>query len=940
MKRAAGARCAPLLAGAALLACAASALAAPPPATIKDLENRRISVEPDQPHGVNLKETMRSYQRFLDLNAGDAELRAEALRRLGDLHLQSSIAANIERELAANEALQAAEAIMLYSALLKTYPDYRRNDAVLYQLARAYEFAEQPDKALAALDRLVSQYPHCRYVDEAQFRRGELLFSAKQYRDAQRAYEAAIRFGPESEFYSQSEYKLGWSLFKQGENVACLDSFAAVLDGVLIAKGDPSKMIDADTLSRPNRELVNDTFRVMSIAFSYQSGPQTIDAFLQHIKPPPYAYLFYARLGDLYMKKQRYTDAADSYRAFVARDPRSEKAPLLQMRAIDAYARGGFPQLVLRGKREFVDDYAFGAAYWQGRDPAQEPGVVNELKASFRDLAQYYHAQAQHTKNAADYQTAANWYRRFLSAFPNDSGAAQTNFALADTLFESKQYLLAAQQYEHTAYGYGKQPQAAAAGYAAIVAYDKQAEASSGADQAAVRRQSVDSALRFADAFPQNPQSAQVLAHAVTTLYDDKEYARATAAARKLLALQPPVDAGKQRIAWTVIADSAFAQGAYDTAESAYAAVKALLPADDPQRPAIIDRLAASIYKQGEQKNEAGDGAAAVADFLRVSELAPTSKIRANADYDAAALLIRQKEWQRAIGVLQDLRRNFPKSPLQEDVTRKLAVAYSASNRPAEAAGEFASIAASPSESFAVRRDATLQAANLYGTAGNTKKSRAMLEAYVDHYPEPLDPAMGARNKLRSIAAQEGDRRAETHWLRQIIAVDRAAGAARTDRSRALAARATMTLAAPLRDAFDRIKLVAPLNRSLAEKRRTMQAALRAYSAAADYQVVGVTTAATFESAELYRQLAEDLRNSQRPKNLSKDELAEYDVLLGEQALPFEEQAIKLHEVNTARAQQGIYDQWVRKSYAALAKLDPARYDKVEIGEQLVDAIR
>ncbi len=65
-----------------------------------------------------------------------------------------------------------------------------------------------------------------------------------------------------------------------------------------------------------------------------------------------------------------------------------------------------------------------------------------------------------------------------------------------------------------------------------------------------------------------------------------------------------------------------------------------------------------------------------------------------------------------------------------------------------------------------------------------------------------------------------------------------------------------------------RIKLVAPLKKSLAEKRKAMEAALKAYTQAADYQVAEVTTAATFESAELYRQLGKDLMSSERPKNL------------------------------------------------------------------------
>ncbi|MDE2305897.1 MAG: tetratricopeptide repeat protein [Gammaproteobacteria bacterium] len=910
------------------------------PRTVGDLAGEAVPVSPNPPQGVDLATAMQSYQKFLDLNSGDALLRAEALRRLGDLHLESSTSERIQRELATNEALQAEDAIVLYKALLAKYPDYALADAVLYQLARAYETTNDTDRALATLDRLVARYPASRYIDEAQFRRGEILFSAAHYRQAQRAYEAAIRFGPRSEFYGQSEYKLGWSLFKQNDNEGCLAPFAQVLDGVLVSKRDPGALVDVATLSRPNRELVDDTFRAMSIAFSYVDGPKTIDALLRRMPPRPYAYLLYSHLGDLYMKKQRYTDAADAYRAFVARDPRSEQAPLLQMKAIDAYSRGGFPDLVLKGKREFVDDYSFGTPYWQGREPAEEPKVVAELKKNLQDLAQYYHAAAQKSQAPADFETAAGWYRRYLDAFPHGADAAQTNFLLAETLFESHQYLQAAKEYEHTAYGYGANPKAADAGYAAVVSYDKQAGLSDGVERDQVRRMAVASSLRFAAAFPQHPQAAQVLAHAVTELYREKRYPQAIDAAGRLLARQPSVDASQQKLAWTVIADSQFATGAYDRAEAAYTRVEGLMGANDPQRPAIVDRLAASIYKQGEQKNAAGDANAAVSDFLRVGQLAPTSKIRANADFDAGALLIREKQWDRAIAALEDFRRNFPESPLQEDVTRKLAVAYSNANRPAQAAAEFERISSAAGEPVAVQREATLEAADMYGKAGDVARARSMLETFVKRYPSPLDPAMDARNKLRLLAARDGDHAAETHWLEAIVAADREAGAARTDRSRALAAEATLALAEPLRERFDAIKLTTPLKRSLARKRDAMQAALHAYQQAAGYQVAGVTTAATYRSAQLYQQLAKDLMNSERPKHLSKDDLAEYDVLLEEQAIPFENQAIKLDQINAARTKEGIYDQWVQKSFAALAQLDPARYDKVEIGETQVDSIR
>jgi hypothetical protein len=79
---------------------------------------------------------------------------------------------------------------------------------------------------------------------------------------------------------------------------------------------------------------------------------------------------------------------------------------------------------------------------------------------------------------------------------------------------------------------------------------------------------------------------------------------------------------------------------------------------------------------------------------------------------------------------------------------------------------------------------------------------------------------------------------------------------------------------------------------------------------------------------------------SQRPKRLSKAELEQYDVMLEEQAYPFEEKATELHEVNARRAAAGIYDKWVKQSYSALAALRPVRYGKTERSESVIDVIR
>ncbi len=899
--------------------------------TIKDLESHPVTVDKNAKLDAGASKAMENYRRFLELQKTDPQLRAEAMRRLGDLNLDAGELERMEKEVTAVD-LQGAEAIRLYSTLLKAYPDYTRNDQVLYQLARAYETTGQPERALATLDLIIQRYPRSPQLDEVQFRRGELLFSAKRYAEAEKAYAAVVQQGKASRFYEQSLYKQGWSLFKQSQTEESLPSFGGVLDAKLIAAGKPVRIED---LKRADRELVEDTLRVMSITFSYSEGASALDQFMKKNGERSYSYLLYSRLGDLYVDKQRFQDAATTYRAYVARDPYSDQAPNLAMQAIEAYNKGGFSQLVLDGKHEFVEHYNFSSPFWKGRDRAHYPTVVQELKTNMKDVATYFHATAQKSHKPEDYQEAARWYRDYLKSFPDDPDSAATNYLLAETLFESHQYADAATEYERTAYNYPRNEKSATAAYASLVAYQKGEEPLSGTEKSQWHQRATEAGVRFAQTFPEHPDSAGVLTRAAEEIFAARDLPRAITIAQSILARQPPVDAARQRIAWTIVAQSNFDQGNYAQAEPAFAKARDLSGNDEKLRNDLSERLAATVYKEGEAKVKAGDSAGAVEDYLRVSRIAPDSKIRATAQYDAAAQLIILKQWDRAIQILESFRQQYPKSELSRDVTRKLAVAYTESNHPGQAAAEFEQIAANPAEDRGVQREALLQSADLYAKANNVPKATGMLEKFVSTNPTPLVDAEEARQRLADYAAKSGDMGKRDHWYREIIKADAQAGAQRTDRTHYLAAKAELALAQPARDAFRAVRLTAPLKKSLVVKRKALEEAITAYRHAADYQVAEVTTAATYEIAELYRTLAHDVMNSERPKNLKGEELEEYNSLLEEQVFPFEEQAIKAHEINTVRAKDGIYDEWVQKSFKVLAELKPARYGKTELTQDV-----
>jgi cellulose synthase operon protein C len=905
--------------------------------TIGELSARPIVVQPDAKVEASAARAMENYKRFLELQKTDPQLRAEALRRLGDLNMEAGEGDRMAGEANTIDA-QGAEAIKLYTSLLKSYPDYPRNDQVLYQLARAYETTGQPEKALATLDDILRRYPRSPSMAEVQFRRGELLFSAKQYRPAQDAYGYVVSNGDKSTFLTQSLYKHGWSLFKQGLNSDSLPSFAGVLDRTMLTKQE-HKLIPIEKLPRANRELADDTLRVMAVTFSYdEDSVGAIDKFLASHNNPAYAPVIYSRLGDLYVEKERFQDAAAVYRAYATREPNSEFSPGLSMQAIEAYRKGGFTELVLEGKREYVALYNYGTSFWQGRNRADYPNIAKELKINLKDVATYFHAEAQKTKKPDQFLEAARWYRTYLESFPDDPESFGTNYLLSETLYSAGDFQGAAAEFTKTAYNYPRNPRSDDAAYAALGAYTKYEEKLDPAAKVEAHKAAVDAGVKFGTSFPEHPDSTGVLTRAAEDIFATQDLQRAIEVANLVLAHQPPADQPKRRIAYTIIGQSNFDLLNFVDAEKNYIAARDLLPPNDKMREDFTERIASSVYRQGEAKQKAGDSLGAVDDFLRISQVAGSSKIAAQAEYDAGAQLVVLKEWPRAIQVLEHFRTNNPKSEYTGDVTKKLAVAYGETGQAGQAAVEFERIAMNPAETKDVQREANLQAADLYTKAGNTTKSVAMLERFVVTYPTPVVDSIEARQKLADIAGKAGNIEGERRWQREIIAADRNAGAGRTDRTQYLAAKSTLALAAPTRDEFRNISLVLPLKASLAKKKKAMEAALGAYKSATDYRVAEVTTLATFEIAEIYRQLGKDIMKSERPKKISGDQLDEYNSLLEEQAFPFEEQSISTHEINTKRTKDGFYDEGVKKSFAALADLKPGRYGKTELISSSFDA--
>jgi hypothetical protein len=267
-----------------------------------------------------------------------------------------------------------------------------------------------------------------------------------------------------------------------------------------------------------------------------------------------------------------------------------------------------------------------------------------------------------------------------------------------------------------------------------------------------------------------------------------------------------------------------------------------------------------------------------------------------------------------------------------------MAFVYREEGNVSRAAGEYERVA-SEADDPEMRREALLEAGELYETAKATDRALAVYLAYVSQFPEPADTAVETRFKLAEMYRSTQDDAHYREQLRQIVAIDAAAGAGRSARIRYLAARSALVLTEDFYHRFGEIALVQPFAQSLKEKKRRMDAALDAFGGLVDYEVGEVTAAATFYMAEIYSDFSRALVASERPVDLVAAERQKYEDALEEEAFPFEEQAIEVHRKNLELLSTGVYNPWVEKSLGRLAELMPGRYAKFETSSGWVASI-
>lgn len=903
---------------------------APPPISTNTLSDIDIVKDTSPKDSVFIKpkskeEIRKAYTEYLNNAVVDEKTRLDALTRLAELEYKDSdkyIRDKNDGErsdtLTQEEKLyyqRLQRTIDLLSTSIRDYPDARGNDSLLYQLAKAQAQNDQHDESIESLSQIAEKYPKSPFYAEAQFRVAEDAFSLQDFAAAEFAYSEVLVTPGNDIFYEKSLFKRGWSRFKQQYYSDAIEDFIeAVLNhdfGVY------------ETLNTADRDQFDEYFRAIALSFTYQNDTDKLASYFKNRSDFIYAYHTYQMIGDLYLKQERYSDAVDTHRQFIKHFPESDNIPYSYLKIIEIWKDSGFNQQIYQAIDDYYAAFNPSSKYWINQN---ENSKVNRvIRRSLREyivlMTGYFHNRFQSSNKDADYRQADEWYQRYLKYYDAYAQQDKVFFLYGELLAQKKQRKKALNYYELAAFD-NEQILHKEASYAAIV-LTSELHASDG--NASYLQKNITYAKRFAQHYPKDKRTTQVTLHAAEQAHNANRYRDAIELADLAL-----TDKKFKTVlqAEQIKASAYFKLNEFEEAESLYSKLLKSNTITRKLRGEMNNNLAIAIYRQAEAANEKQDTARAIKDFARISSIVPQSEIASTGLYDAIALNMKHKQWPDAITLINRFQSLYPKHQYSNDVSKKLSAAYLSSDQGIKAAEQFEKIARTDSN-LEVKAAAQWQAAEIYEEKNKLAEAIKAYQDYAATFKKPYSQRLEAMDKVAGLQARNKAYKTSRKWYQNIIDADaKALNNARTDISRQITSNAYLVLARHEKSRFDSFKLTLPLKKSLKRKKNALQKSVQLYGKASLNKVYEITTEATYSIGKIYEDFSQALLNSDRPTTLNEEELDQYEILLEDQAFPFEDKSIEFFEINLARVKEGLYNDWIQKSLTQLVNLFPVRYDR------------
>ena len=865
------------------------------------------------------EEIKNEYYRYIESSSAEDKSRRLAMNRLTEIEMNKINAlAKSDSSTGLNDDPQYLESLRktkrLIEQALKDYPNAKDNDQSLYQLARLNDQLGEQEQSLIALREITQKYPRSNHFSEAQFRIGESEFMTANYLAAEAAYSSAIVAVGSDEFYERALFKRGWARYKQGLYAEAADDYLAALE--------KHQFGDYDSLSQSDKNQYAEYFRGLGLNLANLQNNKELHEYISSKVDVKYIYTCYESVAQTFLDQERFSDAAEAMEQYIKNYPNTDQQAYAQLKMLEVWQLGKFKQRFAETLSNVYTQFNPKSAYWNShRDSKLQDKFFNALREHILNAATNYQDEYLTAHNATNLELARLWYDRYLEHYSSFARQDKVYSMYAELLMDSGVNTTALKYFELAAYD-GDIILNKDAAYATITETDK--------------------------LFAQAPTNTALLKKHIHYVYlssqlykNEARYQNAVLHAQQL-ALKNNL-AGDSILLADTLSDSASDQLLYDASLmkglayiqlNQYSQAETIFsdllksnkrPNDQKQ---LKDNLALAIYKQAETKVASGNTDLAMQEYARVAKEAPTSDISPKALYEAILLAMKHEKWSFAISSIQDFQTLSPQHELNKDATRQLSIAYLNAGDSVKAAQAFEKISGQDGDQN-VKMASLWKAAELYESKGNIDSAIKAYTSYAENYSRPYPQYVEAMYKLTQLFTASKQTDKVFLWQEKISSADKLAGKdLKSDRTNFIVANIALANAKRTQSQFENVRLVEPLAESLKNKKKLMQDAISTYGQLSTSNNPAIITQATFEIANIYQHFSGALIQSERPRTLKGDELEQYNILMEDQAFPFEEKAIEFHELNLSHTKEGVANEWITQSLKSLVKLYPVKYSR------------
>ncbi len=816
-----------------------------------------------------------------------------------------------------------SEAVSVYRKIISDFPTDRYADDALYYCALALQKQGLEDSAEATMKKLIEEYPLSEYYIEANMFLGKYIldhskkYGMEGYKFAEESFRNVLFYRDHPQFV-QALYHLGWCYYMQDRCDEAIASFRYLIEEV---------DLDFDPINKESKEIANPLLRseaidLIATCFDRDSDAFRMNDFMKSTGNTDYAALVLSRMGELHEEDLDFKGAINIYKRLIESYPLSYYAPQAAARLIKLYENADDQPARIAQCETFFRDYSPGGE-WRKHNGSRDSVLLQQVDSMVIAIglltADGVYRTADSSGLTEAYREAAKQYRRIVDKYPLHPRAADAAWNLAAILEKIGDKVEAFERFKAFSAYPGidvKRREKAALNAVSI------AQSLLPPDSVAPKGKMDFAGLKTAEAvenyvnnFAEGESFTKVLFVLADLYFNRQLFGKAADIYERLI--NSAISPEEQSRAMLQLGKCRFGEENWSKAVEIFE-ILWKKPANDEYKTTALKFLLQSYYFDAkEMMNNARYEEASEA-FKKLENRFPGSEYGDIALFNSAEALEKKERWIKACDRYFDLAEKYPQSKLAPDALFNAAVDYEKADKLDRAANTYELLITRYPQSPRAK-DALFNVGLCYEKMGKIDLMAAANERYSVLYPEEKDVgallmrsasyyaktgAFGKaidlyRNFIRRFPKEAktveayymigkcqldlGDKLNATMSFEQ---AERQAAAIVQEGEGAgncyFAGEAAFQRALLLHNKFKEIKLRLPeaqLKTSLQEKTSLLTAASEAYQRVIKYRSEKMFEAA-YRMGMLYRELADDLIDQERPKaDPIKAALAENEIM-------------------------------------------------------------